>query len=61
MKYANSEKAHKESMGVFMPAIVIMFLVWVCCSLSGCGTVKGVCHDVAWGADKIDRAIVVPE
>ena len=29
--------------------------------LSGCGTIKGIAHDTAWVASKVDDAIVVPE
>ena len=38
-----------------------MVLVLVLGILSGCGTMKGIAHDVSWAADKVDQAIVVPE
>jgi len=29
--------------------------------LAGCGTVKGLAHDVSWAAGKVDESIKVPE
>ena len=48
-----------------MKRIVEMFFVlvviWLCLTLNGCMTAKGIAHDLAWGFDKVDKSIVVPE
>ena len=50
MKYA---KEHQQSRDYFMVGIVIVFLLVICISQSGCGLVNGGARDVKWSAEKV--------
>lgn len=39
---------------------IILGMIWLLTTV-GCASVKGLAHDLAWSADKLDKAIVVPE
>ena len=50
-------KDRKEKLIVAVLAVV----VFVAGLMSGCGTIKGIAHDISWTANKLDRAIVIPD
>lgn len=42
-------------------AVWTAVIVSIVLIMSSCATVKGLAHDVAWTAEKLDQAIVIPE
>lgn len=40
---------------------VLWVILAIVLFVAGCGTAKGIAHDISWTAGKIDDAIVVPE
>ena len=38
-----------------------LLILLVIVLLSGCGTIKGLSHDISWAAGKIDDSITIPE
>ena len=44
-----------------MKKVLCWIVVVVVLFMAGCGTIKGLAHDISWTADKVDQAIVVPE
>jgi len=48
-------------MSSYTKVVGIVFVLALVYLLTGCCTIKGAAHDIAWTADKIDEAIIVPE